>query len=126
MFDMDFKVKDKSDVFSISVLVSYLVIMGALVLFGMFGTAGSDAMGYSLLAYYVMLPVLSLIVAMMLGNRRHPVKWIAPVLFAGVGYVMPIPVFGTTECFTALMAFVPALVGFVIGTASFAIRNRTK
>lgn len=124
VFDMDFKVKDKQDVFSIMVLVIYLVVMGALVLWGAFGLSGSDAMGYSLLSYYMILPALSLIATMLLGSRRHPVKWFAPVLFAAVGYGMPVPVFKYADTFTALVALIPALIGLGLGVGIFAFRKK--
>lgn len=123
IFDMDFKVKDKQDVFSIIVLGVYLVVMIAVVLMGVFSRDGSDAMGYSILSYYMILPALSLIAAMLLGVRRYPVKWIAPVLFAAVGYGMPVPVFKYADIFTALVALIPALLGLGLGLGIFAFRK---
>lgn len=123
MFDMDFKVKGKQDVFSIVVLGVYLAVMASIVLEGVYGMDGSDAMGYSILAYYMVLPALSLIAAMLLGVRRHPVKWLAPVLFAVVGYAMPVPVFKYADTFTALVALISAVIGLGLGLGIMAFRK---
>ncbi|MBR3772213.1 MAG: hypothetical protein IKL07_08090 [Clostridium sp.] len=122
IFDMDFKIKSREDIHSMIIFGSYMVIMVALTLFGAYGMSGSDAMGYSFLTYYMVLPAGSFIAAMFLGNRRHPIKWIAPFIFAVVGYVMPLPVFGYSLLFNALMAFIPAVIGFLIGLGIQAIQ----
>lgn len=75
----------------IIIISVYLLIWAVLVILFWPGNcaSGSDAMGFSLLAFYVVLPVTTLVTAFMIGKDRlwGPSKWLM-LIFYGVMYML--------------------------------------
>lgn len=64
-------------------LATYLGIWAfALIVFWFF-TSGSDAMGYSLVFLWIILPVAALVISLLIGKNNHLglAKWLTPVAF---------------------------------------------
>jgi hypothetical protein len=85
---------------------SYGVILGL--------TSGNE-MGFSVLNFYLIMPCVSFIAALLLGIKNAYMKWAYPV-FAGIlGFIIPSLVFGSVNWISILFSFVPSVIGLGIG-----------
>ncbi len=75
----------------------------------------TDAMGYALLAFYVVQPLFALISCIYVGYGKGKRKWLAPMLYSLLSWTLPIAVCGAWETIFLLLTFVPGVVGLVIG-----------
>ncbi len=82
-------VKSKRKLTKIIQIGIYLVIWAAAILSFWIVSAPSDAMGYSLIVFYVILPVTTVILSFLIGKDKGwgRVKWMMP-LFFGVMYML--------------------------------------
>lgn len=72
-------------------------------------------MGFSVLSFYLIMPVASLVAALLLGVKNAHMKRAYPV-FAGIlGFIIPSLVFGGINWVSALFSFVPSVIGLGIG-----------
>lgn len=82
-------VKSKKKFSKLILIISYLVIWAfALVVFWIF-TGGSDAMGFSLMFLWILLPVTTLIISILIGKEGYwgSWKWISAIFF-GIMYML--------------------------------------
>lgn len=82
-------VKSNANKSKIVILLSYLLIWALAMIVFWFFTSGSDAMGYSLMFLWIILPVTTLIVSVLIGKNNFwgKGKW-AFCLFFGMMYML--------------------------------------
>lgn len=82
-------VKSNANRSKIVILLSYLLIWALAMIVFWFFTSGSDAMGYSLMFLWIILPVTTLIVSVLIGKNNFwgKGKW-AFCLFFGMMYML--------------------------------------
>lgn len=110
---------------TIAVLSVFATIAAIIVIWGIFFLQPGDEMGYSLLCFYFLLPLTAFVCSWILGTRQTTIKWFSPLLFGAAGYVLPLAVFHASDALGFFMAFIPSLLGLLIGTVICAIRART-
>ena len=71
------------------IIITYLVIWAFSLIFFWFFTSGSDAMGYSLMFLWILLPVTTFVLSLLIGKGDHwgRQKWIASLAF-GLMYML--------------------------------------
>ena len=82
-------VKSKNKLSRQLIIITYLVIWAFSLIFFWFFTSGSDAMGYSLMFLWILLPVTTFILSLLIGKGDHwrRYKWISPLIF-GLMYML--------------------------------------
>lgn len=76
-------VKSKAKLSKVILIATYLGIWAfALIIFWIF-TSGSDAMGYSFVFSWIILPVSTFVISLLIGKNNYwgNLKWIVPVVF---------------------------------------------
>lgn len=70
-------------------IITYLVIWAFSLIFYWFFTSGSDAMGYSLMFLWILLPVTTFVLSLLIGKAEHwgNCKWFASLAF-GIMYML--------------------------------------
>lgn len=72
-------------------------------------------MGYCILNYYIMFPIVSFICGLILGADSSRYKW-SYLLFVGVmGILMPVPIFHDVWWGMGIFGMAPVLIGLIIG-----------
>ena len=94
--------------------ISALIFL-AIYTFGVFLSPG-DEIGYVLLNFYIVMPITTLIVSIIISNKKGYLFWFYPVFVGLLGIIIPSVVFNTFEMLSLLFAFIPALIGLIIGT----------
>lgn len=107
--------KIRRDKITVGVIVAFLVVAVMIVLQGKFFLVPGDEMGYSLLNFYICLPLTALICSIIAGIQETKIKWGIPALFGLTGWLLPWIVFETTDVIFVMFALVPACIGLVIG-----------
>lgn len=120
-----FRKRMRRHTFTVAAGTAFAVILIALLVWSCF-MDGSDALGYALVAMYMVLPLSALICGVLLGLRESKVKWIAPVAFGAAACLIPLLVFQYTELGFFVFIFVFSLIGSVIGHVIRLMRNRKK
>ncbi|MBU3102059.1 MULTISPECIES: hypothetical protein [Clostridium] len=90
------------------------LIFGAIYILGVFLSEG-DEMGYCLLNFYIVMPLTTLIVSLIISIKKGYLFWCYPVFVGLLGIIIPFAVFSTFEMLSLFFAFFPALIGLIIG-----------
>ncbi|MGN0533446.1 MAG: helix-turn-helix domain-containing protein [Eubacterium sp.] len=82
-------VKSKNRQAKLALVLTYTAIWAASLLVFWFVASGSDAMAYSLVVLWILLPVTTLIESVIIGLNNYwgKLKWLAPLIF-GVMYML--------------------------------------
>ncbi len=82
-------VKSKNKLSKLILIATYLVIWAISLIVFWFFTSGSDAMGYSIMFLWVLLPVTTFIISLIIGKNNYwrKGKWISAIAF-GVMYML--------------------------------------
>lgn len=82
-------VKSKENQSKLIIIISYLVIWAFSVIVFWFFTKDSDAMGYGFMYLWIVLPVTTLTLSILIGRNNYwkKYKWLAPIVF-GVMYML--------------------------------------
>ncbi|MCH5345386.1 MAG: helix-turn-helix transcriptional regulator [Acetatifactor sp.] len=82
-------VKSKNKFSKLILIMIYLVIWAISLIVFWFFTSGSDAMGYSIMFLWVLLPVTTFVLSMLIGKNDYwgKWKWISAIVF-GVMYML--------------------------------------
>ncbi len=103
--------------------ITFLVFL-AIFLWGTFGVPPGDEMGFSLLNFYLLMPCVSFVAALVLGAQNARAKWIYPI-FAGIlGFAVPALVFGGVDWISLFFSFIPSVAGLGIGVFVRALRAK--
>lgn len=128
-------VKSKNKLSLIILIAAYLGIWAISLVVFWFFISGSDAMGYSLMFLWILLPVTTFVISLLLGkggywNNR---KWISPIAFGVMHMLAEYATFGMANMVTFqkfnLPQFEMILAGAiisVIGLAADTVVNRRK
>jgi len=97
-----------------------------LLLWGILGSITGNELGYSLLSFYLIMPLTSLVIGIIIGIKNGYLKWLYPFVFGIFSLLVPRIIFGSWNSFDAIelfFSFIPALVGVGIGTLIGKIRK---
>lgn len=110
-------------------IISYGItacIFLVIALWGMFGSITGNEMGYCILNFYLIMPITSLIIGIIMGIKGTYLKWLYPILFGICGFIIPCLVFGfgSFDMIAVFFSFIPALLGVFIGFIIGKVRGR--
>lgn len=95
--------------------LSFLVFL-AIIIWGKFILEDGDEMGFILLNFYAIMPIVSLISGIVLGMNDDPLKWIYPIVFGLLGIIIPpFIIVGGWDWIAIFFSLIPAIIGLVIG-----------
>lgn len=82
-------VKSKNKFSKLILIIAYLAIWAISLVAFWFFTSGSDAMGYSIIFFYILLPVTTFVLSFLIGKNDYwgRWKWISAIIF-GVMYML--------------------------------------
>ena len=84
-------------------------------IWGIFLNSG-DEMGYAVLSFYIIMPVTSFVMALILSISNAYFKWLYPIIFGLIGFFIPPIVFkGSWGWIALFFSMIPALLGLAIG-----------
>lgn len=96
--------------FGISVLTAAVIS-----LWGVFFSLSGQELGFIVLNYYMIFPVVALICGFVLALTDRRLSWIFLPLTGILGLVMPYPVFRTVDIVPVALAMAPAAAGILLG-----------
>ncbi|MCL1798873.1 MAG: hypothetical protein FWG23_03950 [Eggerthellaceae bacterium] len=101
-------------------LICFGITAGIFLVIALWGASSlivGNEMGYSITAFYFIMPITSLAVGIFLGNGDGFLMWLYPFVFGACGLLIPCLVFGfaTLSSFALFFSFVPALIGVALG-----------
>ena len=76
-------VKSKNKLSQVILVVTYLLIWAFSLIVFWFFISGSDAMGFALLFLYILIPITTLVISLLIGKNNHwgKGKWLTPIAF---------------------------------------------
>lgn len=79
-------VKSKNKLAKLILILSYLTIWAIAIIVFWFFTSGSDALGYGFLFLWVLLPVITFVLSVLIGVNNYwgNLKWLAPIPFGAM------------------------------------------
>lgn len=81
--------KEKNRQSELILIAVYLVIWAVLLIVFWFFTSGSDGMGYSLMFLYILLPVTTFVISLLIGKNNYWGRWKwASVFVFGIMYML--------------------------------------
>lgn len=108
---MNFNKKNTTLIFGLSFLVFL-----AITLWGKFILEDGDEMGFILLNFYAIMPVVSLVSGILLGLNDDDLKWGYPLVFGLLGVVIPpFIIVNAWDWIAIFFSLVPSIIGLVIG-----------
>ena len=109
---------------SIAATSAFVTVALIIWLWGIFFLQSGDEMGYSLLNFYLFLPLTALICSIIIGKRQTRAKWLIPLLFGVIGGLLPFAVFHSFDMIFLLFAFIPSVIGLLTGILIQKIQKR--
>ncbi|MDF2537682.1 MAG: hypothetical protein K0S76_703 [Herbinix sp.] len=73
-------------------------------------------MGYAVLNFYILLPTISFIIALIISLKNGFMYYLYPIFVGALGGIIPFFVFHNIQGINIIFAFVPASIGALIGT----------
>lgn len=130
-------VKSKNKLSKIILIASYLLIWAFSIITFWFFTDNSDAMGYSLMCFWVVLPVTTFVISLLIGKNNYwgKCKWLSS-LALGIMYMLAeYATFSTANMIAfdkinspdwgmIVAGAIISLVGLGIGTAVYSIKQK--
>lgn len=92
-------------------LIAVLLVTAVSLFWGLILMQPGDEMAYSLLVFYMAIPLLGCVVSGILTLKTKVIRWFTPFLFALINLILPLAVFGTPELITAAIAFGASCIG---------------
>jgi hypothetical protein len=74
--------------------------------------------------FYIIIPTVCFVMALLLATNNAPFKWLYPVVFGFAGMMLPVLLFGSTDANFQLITAVPASVGLFSGLITRKFRDR--
>lgn len=101
-----------------------ILIFCVIGLTGMFLSAG-DEIGYCVLNFYIIMPLITLIVSLIISMKIAYMFWFYHVFVGILGIIIPFVLFRTFDEIALFFGFIPALIGLIIGlTIRVSIKKR--
>jgi hypothetical protein len=123
-------VKSKKGHRQLILVVSYLAIWGIALIHFWFFLDGADAMGYGLLYLWILLPVTTLFLSVLIGRNNYwgKLKWLSSIVFGVMYMLAAYATFSAAnmvafnkinlpDFWMILAGSIISLIGLVIGTA---------
>lgn len=107
-------------------LIAVLLMTAVSMLWGLVLMQPGDEMAYSLLVFYLLIPLTSCIVCGILTGKTRIIRWLAPFCFAAINTVLPLLVFGTAEFILTALAFASGVVGMLGAFLLHYIKSKIK
>lgn len=116
--------------------IVYLSIWLLLLLWFWTGLPPDGAMGYSIISFYLLLPISSLAISCMLGTQKAWVKWVSPIFFGCMAMLLSFLTFDLANTLSfhnqhvpdfkmALISAVPSLIGLCISVSVTALKKKS-
>ena len=107
-------------------IVFLAVCAACLISFWMGGASGDGAMGFSILWFYIIIPITAFFTAMMYGRKKSNAKWAFIIVCGLMGMILGWATFALANTLSfghwnipsfsdSLFAGIPALIGMFIG-----------
>lgn len=74
-----------------------------------------DELGYSLLSFFLIMPLTAFIVSAVLSAKKCVFLWLYPVVFGILGFLFPYAVFVSPDPIMFCLALIPSLLGILAG-----------
>ena len=115
-------VKSKQKLSKLVLVIAYIVIW-VLSIVGFWFGGNQDSLGYSLVVFYFVLPVSTLIISVFIGkgDGRTNIKWLMLLFFGIMNMLDPYFTFSLSNMITFNKFNMPDATGFLSGTISAAI-----
>ncbi|MBR3955022.1 MAG: zf-HC2 domain-containing protein [Clostridia bacterium] len=107
-------------------LIAVLLMTVVSILWGLVLMQPGDEMAYSLLVFYLLIPLTSCIVCGILTGKTRIIRWLAPFCFAAINTVLPLLVFGTAEFILTALAFACGIVGMLGAFIILFVKSKIK
>lgn len=104
---------------SIVMIVVFLTVAAMILIQGLFFVKPDEAFGYTLLCFYLILPVTAFVCSLVLGLGKSAIKWFAPIVFGGIGVLLPMFFFRNFDGIALFFALIPSLIGLGLGSIIF-------
>ncbi len=108
---------------SIVMVAVFFTVAAMILLQGLFFVKPHESFAFVLICFYLILPMTSFVCSLVLGLGKSAVKWFAPLLFGGVGVLLPMIYFESFEFIALFFALIPSLLGLGIGSIVFIFRR---
>lgn len=96
-------------------IIAFAVAVGLLI-WGL-NIDGADAMGYSLIALYAVLPLTSLIACAVMSASKFKGTVPAAMVLTATAFLIPLAVFKNSDWISIFFGLIPCVIGIAIGTA---------
>ena len=83
---------------------------------GEFWLCPGDELGYSLLSFYLIMPLTAFIISAVLSAKNCVFLWLYPVVFGILGFLIPFAVFVSLGPIMFCLALIPSLLGILAGS----------
>jgi transcriptional regulator with XRE-family HTH domain len=130
-------VKSKNKLSKLLLVLSYLIIWAFTLIAFWFMISDSDAMGYSLMIFYVLLPVTTFIISLLIAKNNYwnKCKWLSSLIFGTMYMLAEYTTFSlsnmlafdkinTPEWSMILIGSIISLIGLGIGTLIYKKTNK--
>jgi hypothetical protein len=101
-----------------------LLVYALILLWGLLGDIRGSMLGYGMLCFYVIIPILSLVTAIVLNANNADLKWMYPFIFSAFGIAIPAilalnklttwAMFSDVWLFCIIPPFLGSTIGFFI------------
>lgn len=132
-------VKSKNKLSQLILVIAYLLIWTFSLIVFWFFTSGSDAMGYGLIYLWILIPVTTFVISILIGKNNHwgKGKWFTPIIFGIMHMLAEYATFSTANMVSNsferinIPSFELILIGAIIsaiglGIGSFIYRRKAK
>lgn len=92
-------------------------VINILILVWGFNINGGDEMGYSLIAFYAVMPITSLVTCIIMSRNRFKGTIPVAVILSAAAFLIPFAIFGTFDWISVFFGLVPCIIGLSIGYA---------
>ena len=101
-----------------------LIVFAGIAIAGLFFLKPGNEMGYMLLNYYILMPLLTFVSTLFLAYKNNDSKWIYVFFFGLLGMILPsIVLKASWDWISLFFALVPSLLGLILGSVFYNKRN---
>lgn len=108
---------------TLSAISVFITISALLMIWGVVFQRVEDEIGYSLVAFYLIMSLLSIICSAVWASGRSKTKFFAPIIFGAMGFMLPFTVFQSFDVICLFFAFIPSLIGLLIGLCVYSFNK---